>query len=169
MKNPTIRIKILLRAVTVLSVIGFLSAAQAQLVVDLEVSPNQKKLIATSIGSCARQPNPPGCLRASGKVQINFILKHASCGGGQSWALNSVALSNSNNGRPGNISATAAADFDAKQGSGVVTPISQSANHILIRDNNTAEYDIWYTVSASCGNATADSDPRIENDGSGHN
>lgn len=169
MKNKTIKLTSLLRVATVLSIVGFLSVAQAQLVVSLDVSPDQEKLIVTSRGACARQPNPPGCLHASGQVQINFNLKHSACDDGGSWALDYVALGNSENGRPGNISLTAADDFNADQDSGEVSPISQSANHILIRDDNTAAYDIWYTVVASCGGSIIDSDPRIENDGSGHN
>ena len=169
MKKQTIKLTSLLRAATVLSIVGFLSVAHAQLVVSLDVGPNQDKLIATSRGSCTRQPNPPGCLHVSGRVQINFNLKQTTCGGGQSWALDYVALGNSNKGQPGNISSTAASDFNANQGSGVVTPVSGSANHILIRDNNSAAYDIWYTVFASCGGSTIKSDPRLENDGSGHN
>ena len=169
MKKQTIKLTSLLRAATVLSIVGFLSVAHAQSVVSLEVAPNQDKLIATSRGSCTRQPNPPGCLHISGRVQINFNLKQATCDSGESWALDYVALGNSNKGQPGNISSTAASDFNADQGSGVITPVSGNANHILIRDSNSAAYDIWYTVFASCDGSTIKSDPRLENDGSGLN
>jgi hypothetical protein len=169
MQKQTFKLAGLLRAAVVLSIIGFMPVAHAQLVVGLDVSPDQDKLVVTTRGACAKQPNPPGCLRVSGQVQINFNLKNASCDGGQSWALDYVALGNSNKGQPGSISSTAASDFNANQSSGVVTPVSKSAKHILIRDNNSAAYDIWYTVFASCGGSTIKSDPRVENDGSGHN
>ena len=168
MQKQTFKLKGLLRTAVVLSIIGFMPVAHAQLVVGLDVGPDQDKLVVTTRGACAKEPNPPGCLHVSGRVQINFNLKNTTCGG-QSWALDYVALGNSNKGQPGNISSTAASDFNANQGSGVVTPISKSANHILIRDNNSAAYDIWYTVFASCGGSTIKSDPRLENDGSGLN
>ena len=66
--------------------------------------------------------------------------------------------------------AQAAIDFDADQGSGRVNPVSSNANHILIRDYNSAVYDIWYTVYAKCSGdkSVINSDPRVENDGTGH-
>ncbi|HEY5775509.1 MAG TPA: hypothetical protein VIS57_05425 [Xanthomonadales bacterium] len=145
-----------------------ISAAQAAaIVVNLEVNDSQTKLVATTPGSCTRIPNTPGCVHATGQVQINFNLTgNSSCSEaeGAKWQLDHVAM-----GDPGNISAVAAADFNADQTSGVVSPISQSANHILIRDNNTQAYDIAYTVYARCegGSSVIDSDPRVENDGSG--
>jgi hypothetical protein len=90
-------------------------------------------------------------------VQINFNLT-----GDTSCSLAHVALGN-----PGNISEVAAADFNADMASGVVTPISQSGRHILIRDNNTAAYEIAYTVYANCNGSLIDSDPRVVNDGTG--
>jgi hypothetical protein len=162
-------IKVFLQLATVLFVAGFCSIAQAQIVVNLKVSSNQGALEATTRGSCARQPNNNGCVAASGQTQINFTLSSPNCNAGGKWELTHVALGNGNKASPGNISAVAAQDFGANQSTGVVSPQSQSGNHILIRDDNSQAYDIWYTVYARCtGNgATIATDPRVENDGSG--
>ncbi len=171
MKKQMINLKVFLQLAAVLSFVGFCSAAQAQIVVNLQVNSNQNKLTITTHGACSRQPNPPGCVRASGRVQINFnLVGNAKCSAGGDWELSYVALGNSS-GRPGNISAVAAGDFNANQGSGVVTPVSRNKRHISVRDNNSQAYDIWYTVYAKCAasGATINSDPRVENDGTGTN
>jgi hypothetical protein len=154
----TSKLKSILQVAAVLSTIGGFSLAQAgAVVVNFDVNGDQSKLIATTQGSCQKN-NAPGCVRASGNTQINFNLT-----GPSNCALDHVAL-----GAPGNISAVAASDFNADMSSGVVTPLSSSANHILIRDNNTDVYDIAYTVYANCNGVMIDSDPRVENDGSGN-
>lgn len=156
----------LLQVLSLLAVMGFCSVLQAQVNVKLEVSGD--KLVASTRGSCARQPNPPGCARISGRKNINFSLPaNYQCSAGN-WVLDHVALSNSEGGQPGGISAVAASDFNASPGSGKVTPENQSDHHILIRDHNSEEYDIWYTVYATCGGQTINSDPRLENDGTGY-
>jgi len=165
------KLKALLQLTTALTVVGFCSLASAQIVVNLEVSPNEDELQITTHGACSRQPNNPGCVRASGQVQINFNLKgQTGCSAGGNWELDYVALGNGNKASPGNISQVAAEDFQADQGSGVVSPLSKSARHILIRDNNSQAYDIWYTVYAICegSDSPITTDPRVENDGSGH-
>lgn len=147
-----------MRVAVALSAIGTISLAQAAaIVVNFEVNENQTKLVATTPGNCASN-NTPGCVRASGQVQINFNLT-----GNTSCTLDHVAL-----GDPGGISAVAAADFNADMSSGLVTPIASSGRHILIRDNNTDVYEVPYTVYANCDGAMIDSDPRIVNDGSGN-
>lgn len=154
----TSKLQSLLRVAAALCAIGSISLAQAAaIVVNFEVNENQTKLVATTPGNCASN-NTPGCVRASGQVQINFNLT-----GNTSCVLDHVAL-----GDPGGISAVAAADFNADMSTGLVTPINQSDRHILIRDNNTDVYEIAYTVYADCGGTMIDSDPRIVNDGSGH-
>jgi len=154
----TNKLKSLLCVAAALSAIGTVSLAQAgAVVVNFNVNDDQSKLVATTQGTCVKN-NTPGCVRASGQTQITFNLT-----GPTNCALDHVAL-----GDPGNISAVAAEDFDADMSSGLVTPVSQSDRHILIRDNNTDIYDINYTVYASCGNGLIDSDPRVENDGTGH-
>ncbi len=153
----TYELKRLLQTAAVLYAIGIMSAAQAAaIVVNLAVNADQTKLVPTTPGNCASN-NTPGCVRASGQVQINFNLT-----GSTNCSLDHVALGN-----PGNISEVAAADFNADMASGVVTPISQSGRHILIRDNNTAAYEIAYTVYANCNGTMIDSDPRVVNDGTG--
>jgi hypothetical protein len=140
------------------SAYGSIALAQTgAIVVNFNVNDDQSKLIATTPGNCAEN-NTPGCVRASGRVQINFNLT-----GPTSCAFDHVALGN-----PGSISAVAASDFNADMASGVVTPISKSDRHILIRDDNTDVYEINYTVYASCNGVMIDSDPRVVNDGSGH-
>ena len=152
----TNRLKIFLQLVTLLSAVGLFSGAQAAaIVVHLDVNESGTKLFPTTTGTCKSQ-NSPGCVHASGKVQINFMLNNPNC------SLDYVALGN-----PGSISAVAAADFNADAVSGRVTPISQGGNHILIRDDNSEAYDIAYTVYATCGGNQINSDPRVENDGTG--
>jgi hypothetical protein len=154
----TYKLKRLLQTAAVLCAIGMISAAQAAaIVVNLDVNADQTKLVPTTPGNCARD-NTPGCVRASGNVQINFNLT-----GSTNCSLDHVSL-----GDPGNISEVVAADFNADMTSGLVAPVSQSGRHILIRDNNTAVYDIAYTVYANCNGTLIDSDPRVENDGTGH-
>ncbi|MGA9575593.1 MAG: hypothetical protein WBS20_16760 [Lysobacterales bacterium] len=155
----TYNLKKFLQFVTILSAVGLFSAAQAAaIVVNLEVNDSQTKLVATTKGTCISGNNTPGCVHASGQVQINFNLT-----GNTTCTLDHVAI-----GDPGNISEVAAKDFNADMSSGLVSPISQNDRHILIRDNNTAVYDIAYTVYAQCNGVLIDSDPRVENDGSGH-
>lgn len=149
----------LLLVAAVLCAIGSISLAQAAaIVVNFDVNESQTKLVATTPGNCTRGNNTNGCVHASGQVQINFNLT-----GNTTCTLDHVAL-----GGPGNISAVAAADFNADMSTGIVTPVSQSDKHIGVRDNNTDVYDINYTVYANCNGALIDSDPRVENDGSGH-
>jgi len=159
-------LKTFLLLAAVLSIVGFHSIAQAAIVVSLAVNESQDELIATSHGTCS-QNNTNGCERVSGNQQINFNLGQHSCVSGGSWALSQVLLGNSKN-STGNISAAAVADFNADQSSGIVRPVSQNPNHIGIRDKNMQAYDIWYTVTATCGGSTIYLDPRFENDGTGH-
>ena len=161
------KLKAFLQLVAVLTIVGFHSIAQA-VVVNLEVNAGESKLLVTSPGACA-QNNSNGCIRAQGRIQINFnLVGEAACPAtGGSWRLSKVALGNSENSQ-GGISAVAASDFNANTSSGVVTPVSISDRHIGMRNNNTAAYDIWYTVYASCGSSTITSDPRVVNDGSGN-
>ncbi len=151
-------LKQLLQIASVFSVVGFISVAQAAaIVVNLDVNESQTKLVPTTPGNCATN-NTPGCVHASGQVQINFNLT-----GNTTCTLDHVALGN-----PGNISPVAAADFNADPGTGIVSPISKNDRHIGIRDNNSQAYEIAYTVYATCGGALINSDPRVVNDGTGH-
>ena len=163
------QVRVFLQLATVFFVACICSVAQAQIAVKLVVNSDQDALEVTTRGQCARQPNNNGCVRASGQTNINFNLPNTNCSAGGTWELSHVALGNGNKAQPGNISSVAAEDFNADQSTGVVTPKSQSGSHILIQDNNTQAYDIWYTVYARCtGNgATIATDPRVENDGTG--
>lgn len=157
--------KAFLPLVAVLSVVGFQSTAQAASV-GLKLNDSKTQLEATTRGNCA-QNNTNGCVRASGNIQINFNLEQASCAGGGNWALSQVYLGTSKNSR-GNISTVAASDFNANSSSGLVDPISQNPSHLGIRNNNTQAYEVWYTVTATCGSSTIALDPRVVNDGTGH-
>lgn len=160
MKKQVTTLKLFFQLAVVLSVAGFHSIAQAQ-VVNLEVNESQTKLLPTSPGSCSRA-NAKGCVRVTGQAQISFNLV-----GETTCSLTHIALGNTEN-NPGGLSAVAASDFNANASTGVVTPVgSPGARHIKINDHNSAAYDVWYTVYASCGGTTITSDPRIENDGTG--
>ena len=167
------RFKPIIGSALFVSVLGLSSIAHAAIVVNMEVSDNEDALNITTHGTCGGTNPPRGCMLVSGKQQINFNLigdKSCSLSPGAQWKLHSVVLSESKNAAPG-ISQVAADDFGADINSGLITaPVTQRDFHIGVRDNNTQAYDIWYTVYAKCGeNATIDADPRIKNDGTGHN
>lgn len=166
MKKQTTKSKVLSQLVIMLCVLGVYSSAQAQIAIGLSVNSSQDGMDVTTRGSCQRQPNPNGCIHVSNTTQINFSLPSVKCSQNENWRLGQVTLGTSNKGQPGNIGQVAAGDFNANATTGVVTPVASSANHILIRDNNSQQYDIWYTVSATCGGSTIYTDPRIENGGS---
>jgi hypothetical protein len=157
-----------LRITGVILLITCCSIAQAQIAVNMNVNASEDKLTITTPGNCTNGANSTGCVKAQGRQPINFNLTGSKrCSEGGNWALDHVALGMSE-GSTGNLTDDAASDFNADQSSGEVTPNSSSANQIQIRNNNTAVYDVWYTVYASCGDSVIDTDPRIENDGGGH-
>ena len=145
---------------------GFSSITQAAIVVNMQVNDSETKLSVTTPGNCIRGANNPGCIKAQGQQPINFNLGNKRCSAGGNWSLDYVALGMSE-GSIGGFSTDAASDFNADASSGRVTPNSQNLNQIQIRNNNMNAYDVWYTVYATCGSDVIDTDPRIENDGSG--
>lgn len=152
----------------ILFIVGFSSVAQAQVVVNMEVDASQTGLTVTTPGNCP-SANHPGCVNnnGQGRQPINFNLTgNRGCSAGGNWALDHVALGMAEK-TVGNLTPQAAADFNADQSSGRVTPNTQSANHIQVRNNNTSAYVVWYTVYATCDGSVIETDPRIENDGSG--
>lgn len=168
MKMKVTGLKTLLQVTAVISIVGVCSTVQAAAtVVNLQVNASQTKLEITTRGNCSSN-NTNGCLKATGNAQFNFVLTgNKSCSAGGMWKLANVVLGMSE-GSKGNITAKAAADFYANQSSGVVTAHTSSDSHILIKDDNTAVYDVFYTVTATCdGMPPIDSDPRIRNDGTG--
>jgi len=162
----TSRYKILFQLGLLLSLLALYSAAQAQAIV-VGLSVNGNALEVTTPGNCSRGQNTNGCVGVARgtKTNINFNLSNAMCDENERWQLDEVTLSTNNKGQPGGFGPVAASDFNADEVSGVVTPVSSSGNHILIQDNNSEEYDIFYMVSASCGDNTIYIDPRIENGG----
>ena len=168
MKKRMNKVGVFLKLTAALGIVGFCSVTQAAIVVNMQVNASESKLTITTQGTCASS-NSNGCIKASGRQPINFNLTgDKTCSDGGNWELDYVALGMSE-GSVGNITSDAASDFNADQSSGEVTPNSQNAGHIGMRNNNTAAYDVWYTVHATCGDSVIDSDPRIENDGSGRN
>ena len=160
-------VSVFFKIVVVLVTAGFGAAAQAA-VVNMNVNASQTGLEVTTPGACSGS-NHPGCIRASGRDPITFNLTgNRTCSAGGNWELDHVALGTVNK-SVGNISAVAASDFNANASSGIVTPNNQSTNQILMRNNNTAAYTVWYTVYARCGDSVINTDPRLENDGSGRN
>lgn len=167
----------LFQLLAILAVTGFYSAAQAQIVVNMQVSPSEDKLIVTTRGACSRPPNNAGCVRASGRIQINFnLVGNAKCSeaNGAKWELEHVQLGGKNSSsKPaswGGDDSEVEYDFAAANGTWIVNPVSQSARHILIRDYNAMAYDIWYRVIANCvgGSSSIETDPRVKNDGTGY-
>ena len=157
---------------TLILLIGCISsAAMAQaVVVNIQVNDDETALTVTSPGNCPSD-NHPGCVNNNGRGQapISFNLTgRRNCSTGGQWELEYVGLGMANK-TVGNITAQAATDFNADQTTGRVTPDNSSANQILMRNNNSGAYVVWYTVFATCPNAIApiSTDPRIENDGSG--
>ena len=173
MKTQTTRFRAFLQLAFVVSVTGLCSLAQAAIVVNMEVNQAQDELVITTHGTCSGNNPARGCMKVTGKQQINFNLignkKCTNAPPGSKWMLESVVLSESKNSAPG-ISDVAASDFGADKATGVVTsPVSQNWKHIGIRDDNTAAYEVWYTVNAKCAGGTGklSTDPRIQNDGTG--
>lgn len=160
------RAGVLSKLTLILFIVGFSSIAQAQIVVNMQVNESETKLTVTTPGNCTRGANHTGCVKGQGRQPINFNLGNKSCSAGENWSLDYVALG-MNEGSTGGLTADAASDFNADAASGRVTPNSQNANHIQIRNNNMNAYDVWYTVYATCDTDVIDTDPRIENDGSG--
>ena len=156
------------RWVTVLVVTLVTTSLQASVTVQMRVNDTDDKLEITTRGSCTSGSNPNGCVKAVGRQPINFnLVGDKRCPSGELWQLDYVALGMSE-GSTGGLTAVAASDFNADVSSGEVTPNSQSANNIQIRNNNSAAYEVWYTVYATCDDMVIDTDPRIENDGSGN-
>lgn len=169
MKVQLPKLKNYLPLVTLLSVFGAFSIAQAQIIVDLRVSGDESKLKTMTHGTCQASYNSNGCIGASGRVLINFnLIGKTECSSGGNWELDKVVLSEKKDSKTG-ISEVAAADFNADEATGVVTPKLEKLRKIQIRDHNTEDYIVWYTVSAYCaaGESTIYLDPRIRNDGSG--
>lgn len=175
MKMKMYKLKAFLQLALVLSVTGVCSLAQAAIIVNMEVNEAQDEMIITTHGTCTGDNPARGCMKVTGKQQINFnLIGNRICKSappGSKWMLESVVLSESKNSAPG-ISDVAASDFGADKATGLVTsPVSKNSKHIGMRDNNTAAYEIWYTVNAKCAGGTGalSTDPRIQNDGSGQN
>jgi hypothetical protein len=171
---------IILRLATVLTVVAWGVSAQANPVL-IEVNSAGTKLVPTSPGNCVSGTNHPGCVRGQGRQPINFNLTSSrECSPVANWELQHVEIRTREDGEPGRLCHASddpvhcdrvASDFNADRTTGRVTPRgTPNPNHIQIRNNNSAAYVVWYTVYANCGGSdpVIDTDPRIENDGSGN-
>ena len=124
-------------------------------------------------GQCMNNPGR-GCVRLSGRSSITFrLVSDRNCGSGAKWELSGVQLGGEySSGKPGHfggLSLQAAADFNADANSGWARTNPASGREITMSAANTAAYDIWYRVTASCAGEPNDIefDPRVENDGTG--
>jgi len=168
MRKQTNKPNGLLKLIVLLAAAGVYSAAQAQVVINLNVNSDGSKLEITTPGACGAQPGKNGCLKANGRTPINFnLVQNKTCDAGGNWALNRVAIRMNEGGADGNLTADAALDFNANQATGIVSPTSQRDNHIAIMDYNHKAYTVWYKVYAACGGDEINSDPRVVNNGSG--
>jgi len=152
----------------ILFIVGFSSVAQAQVPSNLQVNQDETALIPITPGNCATD-NHDGCINMNGRGRphINFNLTgNRSCSAGGTWALSQVKLG-MNRKTVGNLTGDAPSDFNADQQSGVVTPLRQTENQIRMQNHNDSTYSVWYTVYATCDGSVIETDPRIENDGSG--
>jgi hypothetical protein len=160
----------MLKCMMVLAVAVPAITAQAAVVVQLRVNDAQTGLDVITPGNCASN-NHPGCInnRGQGVQPINFnLIGDRGCSAGGQWALDHVALGMQAK-SVGNLKPPVVpADFSADPTTGVVTPATRNDTHIQMRNQNSAAYDVWYTVYATCSSVTIETDPRIENDGSGH-
>jgi hypothetical protein len=157
----------------VLLIAGTLFAAGALAnTVQLEVNDSETALTygaGSSHGRCPNDPSP-GCVKVSGKSSIRFVLVgDRQCASGDRWTLTGVQLGGENSGGKGswgNLSPTAAYDFDADPGSGWAN--TGQGSTIAMSANNSEAYSIWYRVAAECDGNTIYFDPRVVNDGTGN-
>jgi hypothetical protein len=134
--------------------------------------------------TCAGIPGENGCIEvAAGKIGIiTFVLDNGtakSCEGqtDDTWVWQGVRLTAMPNvvtsggttrKKVGSISLDARTDFGAEK-DGQVDSVTIEGQYMSLRDQNSKEYDIWYTlVAMQCGDSsvTATSDPRVKNHGS---
>ena len=140
-------------------------------------------LEVTTPSTCAARTSENGCIEVdAGKVGIiEFVLNGGTVKGceGQpddTWVWQSLRLTELSNvdtsgGTPrkrvGSIKSGARNDFGAGK-DGAVDAVTISGQYMSARDMNSADYEIWYTLTAvQCGDTTvtATSDPRIKNNG----
>ena len=148
---------------------------------EVQLVGGESTVVIKSDSECDAHPTELGCLEfKTGTIGIiQFILDGGvarSCEGqpDNTWVWKDIqltAMSDVDIGggtkRVGTISRTARHDFGADSKGGV-SAATIRGQYMSIRNLNTAEYDIWYTLYAQqCGDAanTATSDPRVKNHG----
>lgn len=150
---------------------------------EVTTSGGSHTLSVTSDSACEGSTEK-GCIEvAKGKVGIiEFVLDGGtakSCEGqdGDTWVWQGIRLTEMSNvdssggttrKKVGTIKGEAQNDFGAAR-SGAVDAVTINGQYMSVRDMNSKEYDIWYTLTAQqCGDSsvTVNSDPRIKNRGS---
>jgi len=150
---------------------------------EVQTVSGKDEIVILTQSECPDFPSEMGCIEVkAGEIGIiQFVLDGGtakSCEGqpGETWVWDEIQLTAMSNvdsagsdvvKKVGNISQTAQADFGANS-KGDINAATISGQYMFVRDMNTAEYDIWYTLYAhQCGDATkmATSDPRVRNHG----
>jgi len=139
----------------------------------VSVNDSETALDIKSPSQCARG-GKMGCIEAkkNKKIRIKVTMRGgARCSSGGKWALSEIYLggedSDSKPASWGGLS-KAVNDFDVDAASGRVTPERGSnGNQLKFINQNTQQYDVWYKVTATCGDRTIEMDPRIRNRGIG--
>ena len=184
MENQLLKSR-LLQLVTVLVAFGFCSIAQAQVKnypVQIQVNSTETELLVEERGIC-NSNNHNGCIEVppKKKARIKFTMGAKNCKqpDGEKWEIGEVYLGGKNSSsKPGpsdwgNLDSEVEADFNVAD---VVTgrlnkESGSNKNSTVIFDENLADYDIWYKVTAVCvdrnGKALKklETDPRIKNGG----
>ncbi len=141
--------------------------------VQVSVSDDETYLEVDTPTQCSSAPGR-GCIEAAPgvKQRINIVFGgDEPCSSGGRWGLTAVYLGGENSpGKPGSWGGLnlAARDFNADPGSGRVN-LESGSNPQALRfiNQNTAAYDVWYTVQAECNGRVIEVDPRIRNGGVG--
>lgn len=150
---------------------------------EVQVVGGKDEIVIKTSSTCTDFPTEMGCIEVpSGKIGIiQFILDGGtakSCQGqpDSTWVWEEIQLTamgnvSSSGGnvvkKVGSISQTAQFDFGANS-KGDINSATIDGQYMFVRDMNSAEYDVWYTLYAhQCGDATktATSDPRVRNHG----
>lgn len=137
----------------------------------------------TTPSSCPDRASENGCIEVpAGKVGIiEFVLDGGTTKGcegqpGDTWVWQGIRLTDMANvttsggaakKKVGTIRGEAQVDFGAAR-SGAVDAVTINGQYMSIRNMNSKEYEIWYTLTAvQCGDSTVTvtSDPRIRNRG----
>lgn len=166
------------RSLLLLLALGTLYAPQAlaqytPITVLLSVNSNETALDIKSPSQCS-SGGKMGCVEAAAgkKIRIQVVMRgNAKCSSGGKWELSTVYLGGEDSPtKPGQWGGLVKAvnDFDVNPTTGVVNLENGSnGNQLKFINQNTQQYDVWYKVTATCGERIIEMDPRIRNRGIG--